>query len=95
MQIRCAAGEEKTALRARFQTFTAANPGIAAVYLFGSAATGKMTPASDLDIALMCTGQMDGFEKISMETASPTYCITFPDLRLPPTMTNNSFSIFV
>lgn len=60
---------DKTALRAKIQTFAAANPGIAAVYLFGSAATGKMTPASDLDIALMCTGHMDGFEKISMETA--------------------------
>ncbi|MFU8769955.1 MAG: type VII toxin-antitoxin system MntA family adenylyltransferase antitoxin [Desulfotignum sp.] len=43
--------------------------GIAAVYLFGSAATGKMKADSDLDIAVMSAGRIDGFERISMETA--------------------------
>ncbi len=60
---------DKTALGAKIKKFAAVNPGIAAIYLFGSAATGKMTPSSDLDIAIMCTDCIDGFEKISMETA--------------------------
>lgn len=60
---------DKTALSAKVQKFAQAYPGIAAVYLFGSAATGKMTSASDLDIALICTPHVDGFERISMETA--------------------------
>jgi uncharacterized protein len=57
-------------LRGLVRTFAAENPGIAAMYLFGSAATGKMTPASDLDIAVIYAGPpIDGFERISMETA--------------------------
>jgi predicted nucleotidyltransferase len=60
---------DKTTMSAQVRAFAKAYPGIAAAYLFGSAATGKMKPGSDLDIALMCTGHIDGFERISMETA--------------------------
>lgn len=60
---------DKTTMSAKVRAFARAYPGIAAAYLFGSASTGKMKPDSDLDIALMCTGQIDGFERISMETA--------------------------
>jgi uncharacterized protein len=60
---------DRAALRTKVRTFAAANPGIAAIYLFGSAATGKMRSASDLDIAVMYAGPIDGFERISMETA--------------------------
>lgn len=60
---------DKAVSRAQVRIFAAENPDIAAMYLFGSAATGKMTSASDLDIAVMCSGHIDGFERISMETA--------------------------
>jgi predicted nucleotidyltransferase len=60
---------DKTTMSAKVRAFARAYPGIAAAYLFGSAATGKMKPDSDLDIALMCVGQIDGFERISIETA--------------------------
>ena len=60
---------DKAVLRAQVRIFAAENPDIAAMYLFGSAATGKMTSASDLDIAVMYSGHIDGFERISMETA--------------------------
>jgi uncharacterized protein len=59
---------DKAVLRAQVRIFASENPDIAAMYLFGSAATGKMTSASDLDIAVMCSGHIDGFERISMET---------------------------
>jgi uncharacterized protein len=60
---------DRAALGNKVRTFAAADPGIAAIYLFGSAATGKMRSASDLDIAVMYAGPIDGFERISMETA--------------------------
>jgi uncharacterized protein len=60
---------DRAALSAKVRVFAAENPGIAAVYLFGSAATGKMKADSDLDIAVMSAGRIDGFERISMETA--------------------------
>ena len=60
---------DRAALSAKVRVFAAENPGIAAVYLFGSAAAGKMRADSDLDIAVMSAGRIDGFERISMETA--------------------------
>ena len=41
---------------------------IIAVFLFGSVATGKMRLSSDVDIAVMSTCRIDGFEKAEMET---------------------------
>ena len=60
---------DKEVLSRLIQAFAAAYPGIAAVSLFGSAATGKMTSSSDLDIAVICPGRIDGFERVAMETA--------------------------
>jgi len=60
---------DRELLRSQVQTFAASYPGIAAVYLFGSGATGKMKPGSDLDIAVMSTGAIEGFKRIAMETA--------------------------
>ena len=41
---------------------------IVAVYLFGSVATKKMRTSSDLDIAMMTTCRIGGFERIEIET---------------------------
>ena len=41
---------------------------IVAVYLFGSAATGKMRLTSDVDIAIMSRCPIDGFKRIDLET---------------------------
>jgi uncharacterized protein len=60
---------DKAVLCEKIQAFGTEYPCIAAVYLFGSGATGKMKPGSDLDIAVMNSGHIDGFERITMETA--------------------------
>ncbi len=55
-------------LKLEIEKYISLQDNIEAVYLFGSAATGKMQHTSDLDIAIMSTRQIDGFEKITMET---------------------------
>ena len=52
----------------QIEKYVSSYDNIAVVYLFGSAATGKMRPSSDLDIAIMSTRRIDGFERIAMET---------------------------
>ena len=52
----------------RATRFARSRDNIAALYLFGSAATGKMRSTSDIDIAVMSTCGIDGFEKATMET---------------------------
>ena len=42
---------------------------IVAVYVFGSRATGKDRHGSDLDMAILVRGLMDGFARVRMETA--------------------------
>jgi uncharacterized protein len=59
---------DNAALRSRMQAFAASHADIAAAYLFGSAATGRMRSASDLDIAVVSFCSVDGFERLSMET---------------------------
>lgn len=44
---------DPTALRAAFRREIEARPEIAAAYVYGSAATGRCTPLSDVDIALL------------------------------------------
>ena len=41
---------------------------IVAAYVFGSIATGKDRCGSDVDIAIMTRGSMDGFERVRLET---------------------------
>lgn len=49
-----------------------ARPGIAAAYLFGSAAAGRATPISDLDVALVFMPEVTGTERrrLGSEVAS-------------------------
>ncbi len=52
----------------QIQKFVPSHNSIIAVYLFGSVATEKMRPSSDIDIAVMSTCRIDGFKKAEMET---------------------------
>lgn len=40
-----------------------------AVYVFGSVATGRYRPRSDIDLAVMVRGSLSGMERVEMETA--------------------------
>jgi len=42
---------------------------IVAIYVFGSTATGKYRNGSDIDIAIMVRGSMEGMERIQVETS--------------------------
>ena len=55
-------------IKRRIEKYVSSHKNIAVIYLFGSAATGKMRPSSDLDIAIMSTCGIDGFERVAMET---------------------------
>lgn len=45
------------------------NKQIIAIYIFGSTATGKYRNDSDIDIAIMVRGPMEGIERIHLETS--------------------------
>lgn len=53
----------------KMENFLKSNRTIVAAYLFGSAATGRERPHSDIDLALMIRGSIDGFERVELETA--------------------------
>ncbi len=53
----------------KIENFLKPNRTIVAAYLFGSAATGRERPHSDIDLALMIRGSIDGFERVELETA--------------------------
>lgn len=55
-------------LKLKIEQYVSLQDNIKVVYLFGSAATEKMRRTSDLDIAFMSTRQIDGFERIILET---------------------------
>jgi len=55
-------------IKRRIEKYVSSHKNIAVIYLFGSAATGKMRPSSDIDIAVMSTSGINGFERITMET---------------------------
>ena len=48
--------------------FAEAHPEISAVYLFGSHASGKERLKSDIDLGVLFDGEVDGFERIDLET---------------------------
>ena len=48
--------------------FAKAHPEISAVYLFGSHASGKERLKSDIDMGVLFDGDVDGFERIDLET---------------------------
>ena len=52
----------------KIEKFAEANEPIVAAYVFGSSATGRERPGSDVDIAIMIQGSIDGFERVRLET---------------------------
>ncbi|MHC1727776.1 MAG: nucleotidyltransferase domain-containing protein [Syntrophobacteraceae bacterium] len=52
----------------KIETFARSNKLIVAAYVFGSAAAGRERPQSDIDVALMIRGSMDGFARVQLET---------------------------
>jgi len=52
----------------QLNNFTSSYDNIIALYLFGSAATGKIRQSSDIDIAVMSTSDIDSFKRVQMET---------------------------
>jgi len=42
---------------------------VIAIYVFGSSATGKNRPGSDIDLAVMVAGAFSGMARVEMETA--------------------------
>jgi hypothetical protein len=52
----------------KIRRFAEADGRIVAAYVFGSSATGKDRRGSDVDIAIMIHGSLDGFERVRLET---------------------------
>ena len=52
----------------RLVQFAREDPRIVSVYIFGSVAQERDRTGSDMDIALIIQGKIDGFERIEMET---------------------------
>jgi len=42
---------------------------IVAIYIFGSTATGRYRSESDIDIAIMIRGSLEGMERVQLETS--------------------------
>ncbi len=53
----------------KIERFLKPNRNIVAAYLFGSVATARERPHSDIDLALMIRGSIGGFERVELETA--------------------------
>ncbi len=45
------------------------NFNIVAIYIFGSVASGRKRSRSDIDVAIMVRGQVNGMERVELETA--------------------------
>ncbi|MBI9083939.1 MAG: nucleotidyltransferase domain-containing protein [Desulfobacterales bacterium] len=56
------------AIISKVEVFAKAHPDIAAVYLFGSHATGHQRKRSDLDLGVLFHKEIDGFARIDLET---------------------------
>jgi predicted nucleotidyltransferase len=52
----------------KIRGFAIGRKAVVAIYIFGSAATGKDRPGSDTDLAVMIAGAFSGMERVEMET---------------------------
>lgn len=53
----------------RIRGFAIRRKVVVAMYIFGSAATGKDRPGSDIDLAVMVASAFSGMARVEMETA--------------------------
>jgi predicted nucleotidyltransferase len=52
----------------QLKSFAVARHDVVALYLFGSEATGRDRQGSDVDLAIMASGRLGGFERVEVET---------------------------
>jgi predicted nucleotidyltransferase len=60
--------QDLTPIISEVEAFAKAHPDIAAVYLFGSHASGHQRKRSDLDLGVLFNRDIDGFRRIDLET---------------------------
>jgi predicted nucleotidyltransferase len=60
--------QDSAPITSRVEAFAKAHSDIAAVYLFGSHATGRQRKRSDLDLGVLFNKDIDGFKRIDLET---------------------------
>ena len=60
--------QDLTPIISKVEAFAKAHPDIAAVYLFGSHATGRQRKRSDLDLGVLFNKDIDGFKRVDLET---------------------------
>ena len=53
----------------RIVDFGSRHAGIEAIYIFGSAATARDRAGSDIDVAIMARGRVNGMERVQWETS--------------------------
>ena len=53
----------------RIVDFASRHADIVAIYIFGSVATAKNRPGSDIDVAIMVRGRVKGMERVQLETS--------------------------
>jgi hypothetical protein len=56
-------------LSKRIVDFLSRHVDIVAIYIFGSVATAKNRSGSDIDVAIMVRGQVNGMERVQLETS--------------------------
>ena len=56
-------------LSKRIIDFLSRHVDIVAIYIFGSVATAKNRSGSDIDVAIMVRGQVNGMERVQLETS--------------------------
>jgi predicted nucleotidyltransferase len=52
----------------QIRSFAVERQDVVALYLFGSEATGRDRKGSDVDLAIMVSGRLGGFERVEVET---------------------------
>jgi uncharacterized protein len=66
----------------KIREFVEAHRELVAIYVFGSAATGKRRKTSDFDLAVMTNGPMSGSERVELETSLSNLLLEDVDLVL-------------
>lgn len=73
-------GIELAGITSKVAAFARTRPNIAAVYLFGSHATGHQRKRSDLDLGILFHEKINGFARVDMETELSNLLIKDVDL---------------
>ena len=66
----------------KIRDFASKHRAIVAVYLFGSIASGRNRPASDIDLSIIIRDAIDGMQKIKLETTLSNLLSRDVDLKI-------------